>query len=57
MRNSAPRSFFAADATTHFKMSQNTYIAPFILIGSPFTGFDPSMKWPATQLLALGSTK
>ena len=40
-----------------FLIPQKSYTVSFILIGSPFTAFGPSMKSPATLLLALESDK
>ena len=52
LRNKAPNSISAADATTILRIPQNTKIAPFRAIGLSFCGTDPRKYCPTILLLA-----
>ena len=50
--NNAANSASAAEATTHLSMPHMINIAPFSLVGLPFTGTLPVKNPPAILLLA-----
>ncbi len=57
LRNRAPSSAYAADATTNRNIEHSVWKAPFNLMGSPSFGNDPKKKWPHALLRALGLLK
>ena len=57
LRNSAPSSASAADATTNLNIEHSIWKAPFNLMGSPSFGSVPMKKWPDALLCAFGSLR
>ena len=57
LRNSAPNSASAADATTSFRMEHVMCIFPFRRIGCLFLGRLPRKKYPPARLLAFPADK
>ena len=57
LRNNAPSSASAADATTNRKIAHNVKNAPFNLMGFVGSAFHPMKKCPHALLWALASDK
>ena len=57
LRNNAPNSASAADATTKRKIKHSVWKAPLSVISFPSIGKDPMKKWPHALLRAFGSLR
>ncbi len=57
LRNRAPSSASAADATTKRSMVHSVKNGPFNLMGSPSFGSHPKKKWPHARLWAFVSER
>ena len=57
LRNKAPSSASAAEATTNLRIPLWTYIAPLSGIGLYLLGTDPRKKCPAVPLMARTSDR
>ncbi len=57
LRNRAPSSASATDATTKRRMVHSVKNAPFNLMGSPSVGAHPIKKWPHARLCAFASER
>ena len=57
LRNRAPSSASAAEATTKRKIAHSVKNTPFNFIGFVGLGFHPMKKWPHDLLCALASNK
>ena len=57
LRNNAPNSASAADATTNRSIAHNVWNAPFSLMGLPSVGNAPMKKCPHALLRAFGSLR
>jgi hypothetical protein len=57
LRNRAPSSALATDATTKRSMVHSVKNCPFSLMGSPSFGSHPKKKWPHARLWAFVSER